>query len=106
MNILLIEDDDVLADGLIHTLTNSGYRVTCATTGAYAEHLLQAQGFDLILILVSNFFLRSKEIQIFFNCVLVQTFRKNKNFSFKNRGQGNHQLTKKYQKAPNKTWQV
>jgi hypothetical protein len=25
MNILLIEDDAVLADGLIHTLANSGY---------------------------------------------------------------------------------
>jgi DNA-binding response OmpR family regulator len=25
MNILLIEDDGVLADGLIHTLANSGY---------------------------------------------------------------------------------
>jgi len=50
MNILLIEDDAVLADGLIHTLANSGYTVTCATTGSYAEHLLQAQGFDLIVL--------------------------------------------------------
>jgi two-component system OmpR family response regulator len=50
MNILLIEDDAVLADGLIHTLSNSGYTVTCATTGSYAEHLLQAQGFDLIVL--------------------------------------------------------
>ena len=50
MNILLIEDDEVLADGLTHTLANSGYCVTTATTGAYAEHLLQAQGFDLIVL--------------------------------------------------------
>ena len=50
MNILLIEDDEVLADGLTHTLSNSGYRVTGATTGAYAEHLLKAQGFDLIML--------------------------------------------------------
>lgn len=50
MNILLIEDDEVLADGLTHTLSNSGYRVTSVTTGAYAEHLLQAQGFDLIVL--------------------------------------------------------
>ncbi len=50
MNILLIEDDEILADGLIHTLSNSGYQVTCATTGAYAEHLLKAQGFDLIIL--------------------------------------------------------
>ncbi len=50
MNILLIEDDEVLADGLIHTLCNSGYCVTGAATGAYAEHLLKAQGFDLIIL--------------------------------------------------------
>lgn len=40
----------MLADGLIHTLTHSGYTVTCATTGSYAEQLLQAQGFDLIVL--------------------------------------------------------
>jgi two-component system OmpR family response regulator len=50
MNLLLIEDDAVLADGLIHTLTNSGYAVTCATTGSYAKQLLQAQDFDLIIL--------------------------------------------------------
>jgi len=50
MNILIIEDDKVLADGLTHTLSNSGYCVTVATTGAYADHLLQAQGFDLIIL--------------------------------------------------------
>ena len=50
MNILLIEDDEVLADGLTHTLSSSGYSVTGAATGAYAEHLLKAQGFDLIIL--------------------------------------------------------
>jgi two-component system OmpR family response regulator len=50
MNILLIEDDEVLADGLTHTLSSSGYCVTGAATGAYAEHLLKAQGFDLIIL--------------------------------------------------------
>ncbi len=50
MNILLIEDDEVLADGLNHTLTQSGYHVTEASEGKYAEHLLQAQGFDLIIL--------------------------------------------------------
>jgi len=50
MNILLIEDDEVLADGLTHTLSNTGYCITGATTGAYAEHLLAAQGFDLIIL--------------------------------------------------------
>jgi len=34
MNILLIEDDAVFADGLIHTLINSGYSVTSATISA------------------------------------------------------------------------
>ena len=50
MNILLIEDDAVLADGLIHTLSKAGYSVTCATTGAYAVQLLCAQDFDLIVL--------------------------------------------------------
>ncbi|NOT11490.1 MAG: response regulator [Methylococcaceae bacterium] len=50
MNILLVEDDAVLADGLAYTLSHSGYSVTCATTGAYADHLLLAQDFDLIVL--------------------------------------------------------
>jgi two-component system OmpR family response regulator len=50
MKILLIEDDAVLADGLMHTLSANGYSVTCATTGSYAEQLLLSQGFDLIVL--------------------------------------------------------
>lgn len=50
MKILLIEDDEVLADGLTHTLSDSGYKVTSAISGVYAEHLLQAQDFDLIIL--------------------------------------------------------
>lgn len=50
MKILLIEDDAVLADGLTHTLSKSGYAVTCATAGNYALQLLQAEGFDLIVL--------------------------------------------------------
>ncbi len=50
MNILLIEDDEVLADGLTHTLANNGYTVSGAKSGGYAEHLLQAQDFDLIVL--------------------------------------------------------
>lgn len=50
MNILLIEDDAVLADGLIHTLSGSGYVVTVAMTGGYAQQLLTAQDFDLIVL--------------------------------------------------------
>lgn len=50
MEILLIEDDTVLADGLVHTLSNSGYTVTVAISGAYAEYLLQIKDFDLIVL--------------------------------------------------------
>jgi two-component system, OmpR family, response regulator len=50
MKILLVEDDAVLADGLIHTLTKSGYTVISSVTGAYAEHLLLAEDFDLIVL--------------------------------------------------------
>lgn len=50
MNILLIEDDAVLADGLIHTLNKAGYVVTCAITGNYAEQVICAQDFDLIVL--------------------------------------------------------
>ncbi len=40
----------MLADGLTHTLNASGYSVTGASTGAYAEQLLLAQDFDLIVL--------------------------------------------------------
>lgn len=50
MQLLLIEDDAVLADGLIHTLSGSGYSITLSTSGGYAEQLLIAQDFDLIIL--------------------------------------------------------
>lgn len=50
MKILLIEDDPVLADGLLNTLGNNGYAVELAKTGAYADQLLLAQDFDLIVL--------------------------------------------------------
>lgn len=50
MKILLIEDDAVLVDGLTHTLNGSGYEVTAATSGRYAEQLLTAHDFDLIVL--------------------------------------------------------
>jgi two-component system OmpR family response regulator len=50
MKILLIEDDAILADGLLHTLQSSGYSMLTATTGNAAEHLLIAQEFDLIIL--------------------------------------------------------
>lgn len=50
MNILLVEDDAILADGLIHTLERSGYRVSAAGSVARAEAMLLAQDFDLIIL--------------------------------------------------------
>ncbi|NOT83636.1 MAG: response regulator [Methylococcaceae bacterium] len=50
MKLLLIEDDAILADGLMHTLRNSGYKMTCAGSGKAVEQLLLAQDFDLILL--------------------------------------------------------
>ncbi|MEQ1528655.1 MAG: response regulator, partial [Methylococcales bacterium] len=50
MKILLIEDDAVLADGLIYTLSHNGYKVTCATSGRYALQLLEAEDFDVIVL--------------------------------------------------------
>lgn len=50
MRILLIEDDPVLADGLNHTLSQSGYHLLCASTTAYAEQLLNAHDVDLIIL--------------------------------------------------------
>lgn len=50
MNILFIEDDAVLSDGLVHILGKDGYKATPARTGGYAEHLMLAQDFDLIIL--------------------------------------------------------
>ncbi|ANE55189.1 response regulator [Methylomonas sp. DH-1] len=50
MNILLVEDDPVLADGLSHTLRQSCYDVTSAATATYAEGMLLAKNFDLIVL--------------------------------------------------------
>ncbi|MCQ8104884.1 response regulator [Methylomonas sp. SURF-2] len=50
MKILLVEDDAVLVDGLIHTLGKAGYEVNCAMTGARAEHLLTTQDFELVVL--------------------------------------------------------
>jgi two-component system OmpR family response regulator len=50
MNILLIEDDAVLSDGLTHILQQSGYTVSATASGKYALQLIQAQDFDLIVL--------------------------------------------------------
>lgn len=50
MNILLIEDDAVLADGLVHTLASSGYKVSHAATAKTAWQWVDSQDFDLIVM--------------------------------------------------------
>jgi two-component system, OmpR family, response regulator len=50
MHILLIEDDPVLVDGLVYSLEKTGFTVTSATTGHYAEGLMFAKDFDLIVL--------------------------------------------------------
>ena len=48
--ILLVEDEDHLAQGLAFNLRNSGYDVEIAGTGEAALAVLERQGFDLILL--------------------------------------------------------
>ena len=50
MKILLIEDDAVLADGLVHTLARSGYKVSHAGTAKAAWQWVDSQDFDLIVM--------------------------------------------------------
>jgi len=50
MNILLIEDDPVLIDGLHSVLGNSGFDVTSASSGGSAEGQMLAKDFDLIIL--------------------------------------------------------
>ncbi|MGZ8946318.1 MAG: response regulator [Methylococcaceae bacterium] len=50
MHILLIEDDPVLLDGLVYLLEKTGFTITSATTGNYAEGLMFAKDFDLIVL--------------------------------------------------------
>jgi len=50
MKVLIIEDDTVLSNGLMHILHSNGYSVSSSITGNYALQLRQAQGFDLIML--------------------------------------------------------
>ena len=47
MIILLVEDDIVLGEGLSHSLTDWGFDVTLAVTGAYAISALCSLPYDL-----------------------------------------------------------
>jgi two-component system OmpR family response regulator len=50
MNVLLVEDDAILADGLSRSLSDWGFAVTHAMTGNYAMTALLTQVFDLVIL--------------------------------------------------------
>ena len=50
MRILLVEDDLPLAEALTQLLTSSGYAVDGVHDGLSAEHLAQAETFDLVIL--------------------------------------------------------
>ncbi|MCA0176901.1 MAG: response regulator [Proteobacteria bacterium] len=50
MRILIAEDDQVLADGLLRSLRGSGYAVDRVETGSEADAALAAHEFDLVIL--------------------------------------------------------
>lgn len=50
MQILLIEDDETVADGLSRSLADAGYHVTLADCGAFADSALRTQTYDLVIL--------------------------------------------------------
>ena len=50
MRILIAEDDQVLADGLLRALRASGYAVDQVGTGSEADAALTAHAFDLLIL--------------------------------------------------------
>ena len=50
MRILIAEDDQVLADGLLRTLRGNGYAVDHVASGSEADAALSTQEFDLLIL--------------------------------------------------------
>jgi two-component system OmpR family response regulator len=50
MRILVVEDDALLAEGLVKVLTRSGHTVEHATTGKHADQLLGDEQFALVVL--------------------------------------------------------
>lgn len=50
MNVLVVEDDALLAAGLTRALTRAEYGVTHAPTGSYANGVLRTGAFDLVIL--------------------------------------------------------
>ena len=48
--VLLVEDDEHLAEGMAFNLRNSGYEVETATTGEEALQTMERHAFDLVLL--------------------------------------------------------
>lgn len=50
MRILLVEDDDILANGLSLSLKDWGFEVTLAISGNFANSALATQAYDLVIL--------------------------------------------------------
>lgn len=50
MQILIAEDDSILADGLVRSLRQSGYAVDHVKHGVEADTALSLQPFDLLIL--------------------------------------------------------
>ncbi len=50
MRVLLVEDDAILADGLIRSLKRSDYAVDWSSDGEEAEAILRTQDYDLVVL--------------------------------------------------------
>ena len=50
MRVLIVEDNPVLADGLTRSLRQADYAVDCINDGAEADHVLAAQGYDIVIL--------------------------------------------------------
>lgn len=50
MKILLVEDDDLVADSLARVLRGSGYVVDCVGDGQYAETAVKTEPYDVVIL--------------------------------------------------------
>jgi two-component system, OmpR family, response regulator len=50
MRVLIVEDDPLLADGLMRSLRQSDFAIDCVHDGEQADHVLTAQTYDLVIL--------------------------------------------------------
>jgi len=50
MKILLVEDDDLVADSLARALRGSGYVVDCVSDGSHAETAVKTEPYDVVVL--------------------------------------------------------